>query len=150
MYFQIQFLAQDERPVMKLASQGWIQGKEMKTMGNLGVDPRTIYGYRNIPYAEQTSQLRFQVWIVAFFVTYNQRIHQISWKNSFSAIKTQHRYPGVWGKALWRGSHRSPVPSAGSGHATHHHHHSPTSNSEHNRTCAETNSDGEANFRNSF
>ena len=89
MYFQIQFLAQDARPVMQLASQGWIKGKEMKTMGNLGVDPRTIYGYRNIPYAEQTSQLRFQVCIVAFFVNYYQRIYQISRRDLFSAIKTQ-------------------------------------------------------------
>ena len=52
---------------MELANnQGWIQGKEMKTMGNLGVEPRTIYGYRNIPYAKQPSLinndvLRFQV-----------------------------------------------------------------------------------------
>ena len=51
---------------MELTNQGWIKGKEMKTMGNLGVEPRTIYGYRNIPYAKQPTLinndvLRFQV-----------------------------------------------------------------------------------------
>ena len=50
---------------MELLSQGWIQGTVMKTVGNLGRDPRTIYGYRNIPYAERSTYsaevLRFRV-----------------------------------------------------------------------------------------
>ena len=37
----------------------------MKTVGNLGREPRTVYGYRNIPYAERSAYnvavLRFQV-----------------------------------------------------------------------------------------
>ena len=47
-------LAQDQDgPVMKINDvQGWIKGKLMNTTGNLGREPRTIYGYRNIPYAK--------------------------------------------------------------------------------------------------
>ena len=46
---------------MELANQGWIQGKLLKTVGNLGNEPRTIYTYRNIPYADHSQFLRFQV-----------------------------------------------------------------------------------------
>ena len=47
-------LAQDQDgPVMKINDvQGWIKGKLMNTTGNLGREPRAIYGYRNIPYAK--------------------------------------------------------------------------------------------------
>ena len=47
-------LAQDQDgAVMKINDvQGWIKGKLMNTTGNLGREPRTIYGYRNIPYAK--------------------------------------------------------------------------------------------------
>ena len=46
---------------MELANQGWIQGKLLKTVGNLDNEPRTIYTYRNIPYADHSEFLRFQV-----------------------------------------------------------------------------------------
>ena len=59
-------IGQDEqRPVMELLSQGWIQGTVMKTVGNLGREPRNSYAYRNIPYAERSAYnsnvLRFRV-----------------------------------------------------------------------------------------
>ena len=58
----VQFSAQDESlPKMELANQGWIQGKLMKTVGNLDNEPRTIYTYRNIPYADHSQFDRFQV-----------------------------------------------------------------------------------------
>ena len=45
-------------PVMKINDvQGWIRGKLMNTTGNLGREPRTIYGYRNIPYAKSFETL---------------------------------------------------------------------------------------------
>ena len=53
--------------------QGWIRGKLMNTTGNLGREPRTIYGYRNIPYAKEFESgflpqfgkvKRFQVWFI--------------------------------------------------------------------------------------
>ena len=56
-----QFAAQNESPKMELANQGWIQGKLLKTVGNLDNEPRTIYTYRNIPYADHSQFLRFQV-----------------------------------------------------------------------------------------
>ena len=46
---------------MQLANQGWIEGKLLKTVGNLDNEPRTIYTYRNIPYADHDQFLRFQV-----------------------------------------------------------------------------------------
>ena len=46
---------------MELANQGWIQGKLLKTVGNLDKEPRTIYSYRNIPYADHSQFDRFQV-----------------------------------------------------------------------------------------
>ena len=39
-------------PVMQITDGSWIRGKLMNTTGNLGREPRTIYGYRNIPYAK--------------------------------------------------------------------------------------------------
>ena len=39
-------------PVMQISDGSWIRGKLMNTTGNLGKEPRTIYGYRNIPYAK--------------------------------------------------------------------------------------------------
>ena len=54
-------IAQDEGPVMKINDiQGWIRGKYMNTTGNLGREPRTIHGYRKIPYAKK-GVARFQV-----------------------------------------------------------------------------------------
>ena len=50
---------------MELLTQGWIQGAVMETVGNLGREPKTFYGYRNIPYAERSANnsdvLRFRV-----------------------------------------------------------------------------------------
>ena len=64
-YFSNVIGQDEERPVMELLSQGWIQGTVMKTVGNLGREPRTIYGYKNIPYAERSANnadvLRFRV-----------------------------------------------------------------------------------------
>ena len=58
----VQFAAQNESPPkMELANQGWIQGKVLKTVGNLDNEPRTIYAYRNIPYADHSLFERFQV-----------------------------------------------------------------------------------------
>ena len=39
-------------PIMQISDGSWIRGKLMNTTGNLGREPRTIYGYRNIPYAK--------------------------------------------------------------------------------------------------
>jgi hypothetical protein len=48
-------------PRVQLDSQGVLEGKEMKTMGNLGEQPRTYYGFRNIPYAHTGQSNRFAV-----------------------------------------------------------------------------------------
>ena len=74
-------------PVMKINDvQGWIRGKLMNTTGNLGREPRTIYGYRNIPYAKsfETSSIlpqpcrgctkRFQVCDVAVVSGYRDTL----------------------------------------------------------------------------
>lgn len=58
----VQFAAQNESlPTIQLAKQGWIQGKLLKTVGNLNNEPKTIYSYRNIPYADHEQFRRFQV-----------------------------------------------------------------------------------------
>ena len=56
------FTAQDQDlPKVELAKQGWIEGKLLQTVGNLDNTPRDIYTYRNIPYADHTKFVRFQV-----------------------------------------------------------------------------------------
>ena len=61
-HYSVLFAAQNESlPTIQLAKQGWIQGKLLKTVGNLNNEPKTIYSYRNIPYADHEQFLRFKV-----------------------------------------------------------------------------------------
>ena len=69
------FSAQNEfLPKMELANQGWIQGKLLKTVGNLDNEPRTIYTYRNIPYADHSEFLRFHSYIFAMATVDSKKV----------------------------------------------------------------------------
>jgi hypothetical protein len=49
-------------PQVKIGDLGTVIGKEIKTMGNLGREPKTYFTFRNIPYAMPINEVnRFSV-----------------------------------------------------------------------------------------
>jgi hypothetical protein len=47
---------------VKIGDLGTVIGKEIKTMGNLGREPKTYFTFRNIPYAMPINEVnRFSV-----------------------------------------------------------------------------------------
>lgn len=73
----LRFTDAQNGPSVDVPVLGTILGKEIKTKGNLGKEPKTYFAFRNIPYAESVAgEARFSVSRVCF-IKHTQLFHDI-------------------------------------------------------------------------